>query len=143
MIFTAILITCLIIGYVKAATVKIDEPAINYKELFPSSDVTDLSSSDTVDLLGQTVLASEKHHYFWLLSHFPLLSYATVKVLSVHESEGKTFDNQLMALLLAPDDRNLVMRFKERRLDLEDIRKSDYSLLFREVFMKVYKYLLQ
>ena len=64
---------------------KIDEPVINYKELFPSSNVTGLSSSDTVDLLGQTVLASEKYHYFWLLSHFPLLSVATLKGVADHK----------------------------------------------------------
>ena len=104
--------------------VKIDEPVINYKELFPSSDVTGLSSIDTVDLLGQTVLASEKYHYFWLLSHFPLLSFATMEVLSVPKVRNKTFDNQLLTLLLAPDDRNFVIRFKERTLEFGGHQKG-------------------
>src|SRR6202022_105194 len=117
---------------------------INYKQLFPSSDVSGLSSIDAVDLLGQTVLASEKYHYFWLLSHSPSLSFATLKMLSVPNNViERPADQLLLTSLLAPDNKNFVRMYKEVALNLKDILRADCSVLENEILIRIYKYSLQ
>ena len=132
--------TALVIVFVRCVTSS--APTLNYKELFPPLDTTLVKHTDVVGLLEETVLASEEHKYFWILSHFPLASFATVKTLAGIEIGESTRAYNFMTTLLTPSS-SFLKSPKKIMNSLEKIKEADDYTLFAAVEDKAYRYLLQ
>ena len=119
-----------------------DSPKLNYTELFPpSSHLTSSSSTNVVELLIQALQPYEKPDYYWLLSHFPILSVVTVEVLPHFSEISMILMNPLLMNMLRPNGSLLTIPH-EVMSSLEVIKDASNTDVFRETFVNIHKYML-
>lgn len=64
-----------------------DHLKLDYQKLFPPSlAVVSSSCAEVFNILDQAIQASERDYYYWLLTHFPLLSTAGAKVTEIPQN---------------------------------------------------------
>ena len=119
-------------------------PRLDYGKLFPSSaEVRSLQPAGVVDFLSQAIKTSNKHDYYWLLSHFPLLSTAASKMFSGFKGGSAVALNRFMMNMLSPDDESILNKKTEVWLNPRGYDYFGHWEWYEEMSTRIYKHLMQ